>query len=137
MRTSAKLDWGRIPAVVLDTSVLLAYLLDEPGTVDLEAIKSKARVPFMALCEMHYTVTRKNGRAAADHCFGLMKAWDVPILHSSEELILAASRLKDRYGLGIGDAFIAAASLCEEIPLLTYDSDFQPLAKEIPLLGLH
>ena len=134
MRT--RVDWGEVPAVILDTSVLLAHFLDEPGSIDLEIIRRKARIPFMTACELHYVVSRKRGQALADQCFGLIKSWDVPILHSSEEWILAASRLKDRYGLGLGDSFIAAASLCENIPLLTYDSGFSPLTKEIRILGI-
>jgi predicted nucleic acid-binding protein len=38
---------------------------------------------------------------------------------------------------GLGDAFIAATSLCLRIPLLTYDTDYLPLAKEIQLLGIN
>ena len=136
MSARIKPDFRGIEAVVLDTSALMAFFLDEPGAVDLERIKNKVRIPFMALCELHYMVSRKRGKAVADQCFGLVKSWEVEISHSSEEGILAASRLKDRYGLGIGDAFIAATSLCLRLPLLTYDSDFLPLAKEIQLLGV-
>jgi predicted nucleic acid-binding protein len=114
----------------------MAYFLDEPGVVDLEEIRQRIRIPFMALCEFHFMVTKKRGKAAADQCFGLVKSWEADIIHSSEEGVLAASRLKDRYRLGIGDAFIAATSLCLRLPLLTYDQDYLPLAKEIHLLGI-
>ncbi len=136
MNARARLDLGGIPKIVLDTSVLFAYFGDEPGALDIEKAKGKALLPFMAICELHYVATRKQSRAFADRCFGLIKSWDVPILHSTEELILAASRLKDKYGLGIADSFIAGASVCERVPLLTYDSDFLPLVKELVILGV-
>ncbi len=131
-----RIDWKAVPAVITDTSVLMAYFLNEPGVEDLSTVKRKLRIPFMALCELHYVVSRKQGRGLADQCYGLVKSWDVPVLHSTEEAILAASRLKDRYDIGLGDAFIAAYSLCERLPLLTYDSNFIPLRKEISLLGV-
>jgi PIN domain nuclease of toxin-antitoxin system len=132
----ASADWDKIPAFGLDTSALLAYLLDEPGSVDLEPLKKKARLSFAALCEMHCVISRKKDEAAADRCYGLVKSLGFPVLHSTDEIIVAASRLKTRYGLGLGDAFVAATSLCERMPLLTYDADFLPLAREIRILGL-
>lgn len=136
MSTRRRHDWSRYSRVVIDTSVLAAYFLGEPGVEDLEHVRHKLQLPFAAVCEMLYLVTRKKGRAHADQCFGLMKSWHVPILHSTEESTLAASRLKSQYALGLGDAFIAAISLCERVPLLTYDSDFLPLSEEIDLLGI-
>jgi len=102
----------------------------------LEHLKHKLQLPFVSICELLYIVTRKKNRAYADQCFGLIKSWGAPILHSTEESILAASRLKSQYGLGLGDAFIAATSLCFRLPLLTYDTDYLPLAKEIQLFGV-
>ncbi len=136
MRAKQNINWKSVPYVVVDTSALLAYFFDEPGVVDLETIRKKIAIPFMALCEFHYVITKYKGKVTADQCFGLVKSWEVSVLHSNEENILAASRIKDQYGLGIGDSFIAGVSLCERIPLLTYDTDFLPLSNEIKILGL-
>jgi predicted nucleic acid-binding protein len=129
-------DWSRVPHVIVDTSVLTAFFLDEPGVAPLEHLKHKIQLPFASVCELLYIVARKKDRSYSDRCFGLIKSWEVPILHSTEESILAASRLKSQYRLGLGDAFIAATSLCLRLPLLTYDTDYLPLAKEIQLLGI-
>ena len=136
MNRRKSVDLRRVPAVMLDSSVLLSYFIGEPNAVDLSLVKSKCLIPFMALYELHSVLARKGDRALADRYFGIVRAWDVPVIHSTEEMILAASRLRQHYHLGTGDAFIAAASLCLRIPLLTYDSDFQPLSREIMILGL-
>ena len=136
MSARARPDLHDVSKVVVDTSVLFVYFGDEPSALDIEKARAKLLLPFMTFCELHYLAARKQNRAFADRCFGLIKSWNIPILHSTEEMILSASRLKDHYRLGIADAFIAAASVCERLPLLTYDSDFLPLRQEIKLLGI-
>lgn len=136
MAAKSNPDWSRVPHLVVDTSVLAAFFLGEPRVAPLEHLKPKLQLPFVSVCELLYIVTRKKNRSYADRCFGFIKSWQVPILHSTEESILAASRLKSQYGLGSGDAFIAATSLCLRIPLLTYDTDYLPLAQEIQLIGI-
>jgi predicted nucleic acid-binding protein len=120
----------------VDSSALLAYFIGEPNAVDLERNKAKCRLPIMALFEVHSVLMRRQDRALADRYFGIVGSWGVPVLHTTDEIVLAASRLRSQYRLGTGDAFIAAASACERLPLLTNDSNVLSLSAEIRIIGL-
>jgi predicted nucleic acid-binding protein len=43
----------------------------------------------------------------------------------------SAAQVKNAYGLGLADAFAAALALSKKADLVTADTDFKPLEKEI------
>ena len=121
---------------VLDTSAIIAYLTNEPGSSRVASVKSESAIPFMALSELYYLVWRKTGKAEADLTYALVKSWGLPVLYPTEQVILTAGRLKATYKLGIADSYIAAFALLNDSQLVTKDSDYEALVPELELIKI-
>lgn len=118
---------------LLDTSVLLAYLIGESNAPTAEEIRTRSLIPFIVLTELYYTLCTKRRETEADQIHALVRSWECPLLFPSEKVILQAGRFKAKYRLGIADSYIAAFAFSENLTLLTKDSDFKILHKEISL----
>lgn len=118
---------------VLDTSAVVAFLADEPGAQDVGKYRLVSGIPFIALTELYYLVSSRKGKEEADHIYGLVKSWALPILMPDEKIILAAGRLKFQYRLGIADSYIAAFAWASKKHLLSKDKDFSVLQDEIKI----
>ena len=121
---------------VLDTSAIISYLANEPGSNRVESIKSESAIPFMALSELYYVIWRKKGKAEADLTYALVKSWGLPILYPTEQVILTAGRLKATYHLGIADSYIASFALIQNSKLVTQDMDYEVLVPDLKLFKI-
>lgn len=126
----------RLPAYVLDTSALLAYLAAEPGSERIKELRALAGLPFVALTELYYVTWRKQNQSLAEEVIQNVLGWNVPLLLPDQRLSLLAGSLKARYHLGFADSFIAAFALAHRAVLVTKDSDFYPLKSELQILAL-
>lgn len=118
---------------LLDTSALLAFLANEEGASMVEKAQPTSSIPFIALTELYYTFWRRWGEMKADHAYGVVKDWNLPLLLPSERVILQAGKFKAEHRLGIADSYIAAFAVVENLTLLTKDLDFKIIDKEISL----
>jgi predicted nucleic acid-binding protein len=114
----------------------VAYFQDHPAFVDLKSLGEKMRVPITALSESYCILLKQKGRADADRLVGALKNVVGSFLSLTEKAALEAGRIRHQYHLGLGDSLIAAAALCERLPLLTFDADFQKLSLEIRVIKL-
>lgn len=126
----------RYPGLVLDSSAILAHFQGKMGPTFLKDMAAKVKIPLVALCEVYRVLLRQKKRAEADHAIGSLNQMGIPFLPLTEKVSLEAGRLGHQYHLSLGDSLIAAAALCERLPLLTYDADFQQLALEIRVVKL-
>ena len=127
----------------LDTSAIIAYFTNEDGADRVEAIlaaaergKAQAYASFMSHMEVLYRVWRRLGERAGKAAYLRLKALAIHRIDVSEDLLLAASRIKAAHDLSVADAWIAATALVTGSRLVHKDPEFRPLAGEIPLLEL-
>lgn len=127
---------------VLDTSALLALVLDEPGGIEVleilgsrlggevhergpdEAEPPPVYLPFMALMELEYRLTQLQGVYEAARRSAMIRHWPVELMESSPLWRLQAARLKARYPLSLGDAWIASLAVLQDARLVHRDPEF-------------
>ena len=127
----------------LDTSAVIAYFADEPGAAQVEGIlgladrgRVEAYASFMTYMEVLYGVWRRLGEKAGKTAYLRLKTLAIRRIDMSEELLLAASRVKATHDLSVADAWIAATALVTRSRLVHKDPEFRPLARELPLIEL-
>ena len=126
----------RAPRYLLDTSAILAYLLNESAAGRVAALHAQAAIPFIAVGELYAALWLKFGQAKADEAVGVIRAWQLPWFWPTEETVLLAGRWRAMYRLGLADSFIAALAFLAQVPLVTKDPDFRPLQPDLQLLDL-
>jgi predicted nucleic acid-binding protein len=133
-----------MPGYVLDTSALLAMYYQEPGALEVLEIvgtgvggeihesatdlvdrePAPVYLPFMALMEIEYVVRQREGRYEADRASHLVRAWPLELKESSPIWRREAARVKSRYPLSLGDAWVAALALLQDARLVHRDAGF-------------
>lgn len=121
---------------LLDSSAILAYLLNEPEAARVGAIHRQASLPFIALSELYAALWLKLGQAKADEAVAAIREWQLPWLWPREDTVLLAGRWRAMHRLGLADSFIAALAFLHHATLVTKDSDFQALQPDLKLLFL-
>ena len=132
----ASLVKQRPATYLLDTSALIAYLSEEAGAGQVQAIRNHCVIPFIALSELYYVTWRKQNQAIADEAIQYVCSWNRPILYPDQRVSLSAGYIKAQHQLGIADSYVAALALEYGATLVTKDSDFQVLKLDIQLLFL-
>lgn len=123
-------------AYLLDTSVLWAYLLNEPGGGQVASLYRQSRIPFIAISELYSTVWLRFGQPKADQVVATVREWKRPWVWPTEEAVFLAGRWRAIHRLGLADSFIAALAYVHQAILVTKDTDFQVLRHECRLLFL-
>ena len=126
----------RAPSYVLDSSAILAYLLNEPKASRVAALHSHASIPFIVPAELYAALWLKFGQAKADEAIAAIRQWQLPWLWPTEASVLLAGRWRAVYRLGLADSFIASLAFIHQATLVTKNSDFQHLKQEVKLLFL-
>lgn len=90
----------------------------------------------MTYMEVLYRVWRQLGEKAGKVAYLRLKALAVNRLDVSEDLLLAAARIKSSHDLSVADAWIAATAVVTQSMLIHKDPEFRSLAGEVPLLEL-
>ena len=121
---------------LLDTSAILAYLLNEPGGERLPALHRHSAIPFIAISELYAAIWIRFGHAKADQVIATIREWGVPWLWPTEESVFLAGRLRAIHRLGLGDSIVAALAFTHRAILVTNDTDFHVLQPELQLLAL-
>ncbi len=128
---------------LLDTSALVALLLDEPGASTVqdllraagkaEASVSSASATVTVLC---YLLWQREGESAAKAVMIDVRALPVKVIDTHERLALRAARLKALYRVSFADAVIAATAMeCDAI-LVHKDPEYSELINEVRQLVL-
>ena len=129
-----------MPAAVLDSYALLAFLRGEPGAdrvADLLEAAAAHDTPLhmteVNYAEVKYVVMRKD---SAEQWAAIARELPaVPIVFHPADRRLAdsAGDFKARFKLSLADAFAAALAKEKKAELVTGDPEFKPLAKEIKI----
>ena len=127
----------------LDTSAVIAYFTEEPGSDEVERLLAQAgrgriRVfaSFMTYMEVLYRFWRRHGERAGKGAYLRLKALPIHHVEVSEELLLGASRIKALHDLSVADAWIAATASLTRSRLVHRDPEFRTLRSAISLLEL-
>jgi len=127
-------------APVLDSHALLKFLRDEPGAEAVAQILERAgerddpvHMTEVNYAEVQYMIRRKDGAVAWQAIARELIA--APIQFHPAERVLAdtAADFKTRFKISLADAFAAALAKEKRTELVTGDSEFKPLEKEIKI----
>ena len=127
--------------VVLDSSALLTLFHNRPGAAKVEELIQLAvgRKRELLLCvvnwgEIFYAVWRDQGPGHAHHILAKTGQLPIAIVPADVELTRRAAELKANHKLPYVDCFAAALALLRKAPLITSDSDFTSIAKQLPII---
>ena len=125
---------------VLDASAMLAMFFGEPGMEQVRDLFHKAseadRPVFISAvnwAEVLYKMERKQGKAGLDTARQFERTTPLEAAPADRELAETAAGLKNEHGLGLADAFAAALAKSKKAELVTADTEFKALEKEIKI----
>jgi ribonuclease VapC len=123
-----------MPAI-LDSSVILAYLLDEQGREAAEqAIAARASISSVNLAEVMTRLTRDGANVGAST--EVLLALPITVVDLDAHLAIAAGAMVEQtkpFGLSLGDCACLALAKREQLPALTADRIWLQAG---PLLGV-
>ena len=124
---------------LLDTSALLTFIEDEPGSDRVEEVLKDAAIllPWPVLMEIYYITLQEKGRAEADRRYALLRQLRAEILWAMDEpILLTAARLKAEHHVSLADAVVAAFAIRNNAVLIHKDPEFDALAGLLPMEAL-
>ncbi len=127
-------------ATVLDASAMLAMFFGQPGMEQMRDLFHKAseadRPVFISAvnwAEVLYKVERKHGKAGLDTARHFERTTPLAVEPVDLDLAEAAAGLKVAHNLGLADAFAAALAKSKKAELVTADTEFKSVEKEIKI----
>jgi ribonuclease VapC len=125
--------------VVVDTSALLALVLDEPHAPwvlqQLGKFKQATLMSTVNLAEALIIVRSRHKKAiTAEAAERQLMASELRYIPPSVEHARLAAIARHRYPLNLGDCFAYALSASENCPILTLDEDFQSCDRPLIIL---
>jgi predicted nucleic acid-binding protein len=124
---------------LLDTSALLTFIEDEPGSDRVEEVLKDAAIllPWPVLMEIYYITPQEKGRAEADRRYALIRQLRAEILWTMDEpILLTAARLKAEHHVSLADAVVAAFAIRNNAVLIHKDPEFEALVGLLPMEAL-
>jgi PIN domain nuclease of toxin-antitoxin system len=129
-----------VKTTVLDASALLALLYDEAGAEKVENLFLEAEeadkpmlIASVNWAEVVYKMQRKTGVQGLEVVRQFESTMPLAIEPMDRELAEAAAGLKVAHGLGLADAFAAALARQKKADLVTADTEFKAVEKEIKI----
>ena len=125
---------------VLDASALLAMFFGQPGMEKVRDLFHKAAeddkpmlISAVNWAEVLYRMERKQGKAGYETARQFERTTPLETVPVDRELAEAAALLKSEHGLGLADAFAAALGKSKKAELVTAETEFKALEKEIKI----
>jgi uncharacterized protein len=132
-----------MPAQVLDSYALLAYLRDEPGADTVQTLLEKAshrnaplHMTEVNYAEVKYMTLRKDGAQAWADVSSALISLPIEFHPATRELADLAADFKSRHKISLADGFAAALAKDKKAELITGDPEFKTLEKEIKITWL-
>ena len=129
-----------MPAQVLDSYALLAYLRDEPGADTVQTLLEKAsrrnapvHMTEVNYAEVKYMTLRKDGPQAWADVSSALESLPIEFHPATRELADLAADFKSRHKISLAHGFAAALAKTRKAQLVTGDPEFKQLQKEIPV----
>ncbi|MGB7070781.1 MAG: type II toxin-antitoxin system VapC family toxin [Pyrinomonadaceae bacterium] len=130
-------------AIVLDSWAIMAFLQDEPTAVRIADIMADARdegVPLLMSVinagEVWYTVARRRSSRDADQALRWLQEIGIDLVDADLALTQTAAQFKAKGGISYADCFASALAKLNKATLITGDSEFKQLEKEIEIVWL-
>jgi ribonuclease VapC len=127
-------------AKVLDSFALIAYFRDEPGAETVENLlvtagkkDSPLHMTDVNYAEVKYMIVRKDGGEAWEEAAKILEGLPIDFHPTNRALADSAADFKALFKLSLADAFAAALAKEKKAELVTGDSEFKPLEKEIKI----
>ena len=128
---------------VLDASALLAMFFAEPGMEKMRDLFHKAAdadhpalISAVNWAEVLYRVERKQGGAGLEAARRFECTMPLDVAPLDRELAESAAQLKTAYDLGLADAFADALAKSKKAELVTADTEFKAMEKELKVVWL-
>ena len=125
---------------VLDTSALLAMFFGEPGMEKVRDLFHQAAeadqpalISAVNWAEVLYRMQRKHGAEGLETARRFERTMPLDVAPLDRELAESAAHLKNKYDLGLADAFAAALTKGKRAELVTADTEFKALKREIEI----
>jgi predicted nucleic acid-binding protein len=123
---------------VLDSYAMLAYFRNEDGREKIEQLLNDAvtdKHELYMTCinagEVYYMAYRKDGADKAALVWKALQQFPIHITEIDMAFTHKAAHIKARYKLSYADAFAAALTISRRAVLITGDSEFEALSKEV------
>ena len=125
---------------VLDASALLAMFFGQPGMEQVRDLFHKASdadkpmlISAVNWAEVLYKLERKQGNVGLQTAQHFERTMPLDVVPLDRELAESAAHLKNEHNLGLADAFAAALTKSKKAELVTADTEFKALEKEIKI----
>ena len=132
-----------MPAKVLDSYALIAYLRDEPGAEMMESLLVSAGrkddpvlMTDVNYAEVKYSILKKDGAEGWAEAAKILPGLPIEFHSTTRALADSAADFKARFKMSLADAFAAALAKEKKAELVTGDVEFKPLEREIKILWL-
>jgi len=132
-----------MPDKVLDSFALIAYFRDEPGAEMMENLLLTAGKKDSALhmtdvnyAEVKYSILKKDGADAWAQAAKILEGLPIDFHSTTMAMADTAADFKARFKISLADAFAAALAREKRAELITGDSEFKPLEKELKISWL-
>jgi len=132
-----------MPATVLDSHALVAFLREEPGSEVVRKILEKAaerdapvHMTEVNYAEAQYIIRRKEGDDAWKAIARELPVMPIEFHPADRRLSDLAAEFKSGHKLSLADAFAAALTKEKKGELITGDPEFKSLEKEIKVSWL-
>jgi predicted nucleic acid-binding protein len=129
-----------VKTIVLDASALLAMFFGQPGMEQVRDLFHKAAdadkpmlISAVNWAEVLYRMERKHGKEGWETARRFEHTMPLDVAPLDRDLAESAAHLKNEHDLGLADAFAAALAKSKKAELVTADTDFKPLEKEIKI----
>ena len=123
-----------LPAFILDSFALLAYLQDEPAAPRVETLLENAKkekcllmISNINLGEILYITERRGGVSKAQTALALVQQLPIEVLPADEKAVFSAAHIKANYSISYADSFAAAAAVEKDAVILTNDPEFESI----------
>jgi len=123
---------GDLPAYVLDSFAVLAYLEAEPAADRVKQVlhqatvgRAKVFISTVNFGETVYITERERGLPAAQMVVGVLDQLPITVVDADRSLALAAAHVKAHHSLAYADAFAVALSQRVGGVVLTGDPEFK------------
>jgi predicted nucleic acid-binding protein len=129
-----------VPAAVLDSYALLAFFRGEDAAISVRELLHKAASADRPLhmtevnyAEVKYMLLKKDGAEAWAQADDVLKSLPIDFHPATRVLADVAAEFKAHYKISLADAFAAALARDKKAELVTGDSEFEALEKEIKI----
>ena len=129
-----------MPARVLDSFALIAYFRDEPGAEMMETLlvfAGKKDDPVLMTdvnyAEVKYSILKKDGADAWAEAAKILPGLPIEFHSTTRTLADTAADFKARFKMSLADAFAAALAKEKKAELVTGDTEFKALEREIKI----